>query len=80
MELRGEFVLTGMEVKMGVKDPSKTYPTVLLSRNTESMACTCQQSIYDDIQAMDCMYKPVECLFDYNPKYENLKLSALVPA
>lgn len=74
MKMNGEYVLLSTEKRVGIKDPTKVYPMVLLMQGTETLDCMTDEAVYNELQAIP-QYSKVFCTFDYNHRFKSLRLS-----
>lgn len=73
MLLTGQATLIGLEQKHGVKKADVVYNWALLQDGMDTVKVMCNDAVYAALSVGE-MYTPYDVVFDYNGKYESLRL------
>lgn len=78
MKLKGDFVIVGLDVRHGVKDPSKVYNRVLLRdvQGTDTLEVGVNDEMYNQAIKLGEFVK-VSCVVNYNASYKSFSLDAI---
>ncbi|RHO00465.1 hypothetical protein DW266_10265 [Blautia sp. AM22-22LB] len=74
MLVKGKCVFLNSDKKQGIKDPTKTYYSVLLMQGTETLNCGVSEEIYNKELPQMNQFESVECGFDFNPTFKSMRL------
>ena len=80
MRLCGDFVVAGLVVRQGVKDPTKHYNRVLLRelQGTDTLEMGVNEDIYAQVSGYGEFTK-VSCVINYNAVYKTFSLESAKP-
>lgn len=80
MLLTAQCVFLNAEEKAGIKDPNKTYYTVLLMQGAEAVTCMTEAKIFHEVLPSIHQYSSIDCEFDYNVQFKSMRLVGVKPS
>lgn len=74
MLVNANCVYLSSDKKQGIKDPTKTYYSVLLMQNTDTLTCSVPEAIFNTELPQLNQFESVFCSFEFNPTYKSMRL------
>ena len=79
MILQGTMRFQCAQSRPGYKDPSQTLYEVALVEKMDSIICRVDKELFDKITATIEEFTPCKCEFDFNTKFNSLRLTKITP-